>query len=130
MKIKYTSIFWTLIIAMMLCITGLLWAGGAFAADLNKPFAKIHCESADLAFYGSEHAALFATVQGQTGNFLYLPSEDNGVMYFMNIDTGKMLELGTNAQDRDYIMVYKSAEHAEVHKPELTSRCFKTPRYK
>lgn len=127
MHLKYKIAFWLWVVFTM-CLIGAGFT--ATKAHAEEHFAQIHCEATDLDFYKSEHGVMFATVKGEQGNFMYIPAENQRVMFFMNIDTGKMLELGTNAQDRDYIMVYRSAEHAEAHKPELTSRCFKTPRYK
>lgn len=90
MHLKYKIAFWLWVVFTM-CLIGVGFS--ATKAHAEEHFAQIHCEATDLDFYKSEHGAMFATVKGELGNFMYIPAENQRVMFFMNIDTGKMLEL-------------------------------------
>lgn len=119
-KIKYTSIFWTLIVAMMLCITGLLWAGGAFAAE---KVSTIHCKAHKVDFINNGSDYLFAKVDFEKGNFRELPSDSEESISFYNLDTKKVLTVYGRSSDVMYMAVYKSVEDYRAQKPEYQDNC-------
>ena len=120
-KVKYTTIFWTLCISIMLCIAGLLWAGGAYAAEKTT---NMHCSSHEVKFINTGSDYLYATMSFERGNFRELPSPDESVAYFYNIDNGKVLVVGDRAQGGMYIAVYKNTFTMRAKIPEYQDNCY------
>lgn len=119
-KVKYTSIFWALVISIMLCIAGLLYAGGAFAGEKS---VTMHCKARNVEFITTQSDYTFGVVDFERGNFRALPSEDQHSLFMYNLDSRKVLVVTGRDVGTMYVAVYKSVDDYHAKKPEYQDNC-------